>query len=73
MRATRRERYSPLSGRKTTLHCWDGIGSESLEGILAEDWKSDKTFRGRDICKEPERYIPIRMTRVISPIVSYGI
>jgi hypothetical protein len=26
MRATRRERYSPFSGCKVTLHCWDGIG-----------------------------------------------
>jgi hypothetical protein len=33
MRATRRERYSPFSGCRTTLHCWDGIGFESLEGV----------------------------------------
>ena len=57
MRATRRERYSPFSGCRTTLYCWDGIGLEFLEGVSPKAGNRTRTFRGRDICKEPEQYI----------------
>ncbi len=74
MRATRRERYSLFSGCRTTLHCWDGIGFEFLEGVSPKTGNRTRTFRGREICKEPENStFPITMARVISPIDCYGI
>jgi hypothetical protein len=65
MRVMRRERYSPLSVCRTTLQCWDGIGSSWR---LARDWKSERMFRGRD--KNRNSTFPTR-ARFISPIWNF--